>query len=269
MNKFRPEVHKFLKKQGNAISAQIRKRLEHMGKAQNPDEPAPPPSAAGGAVEVTAEAQAATEAQQILSNYQVPSWTSDATQLLQDFLVQIYTDAGKTAAAQVGVGIDEIPTFHVQADMYTKERTAQLVTQLDQSTRQMLQTTLRNDMADGKTPKEIERDLNKNYAFSDARAETIARTETAFAWNHSIVKTYESGGAKAVTVYDGDYDADCEAANGEVWTFEYAIAHRLQHPRCVRSFGPEMEGKKPDRGLTGQGFNPMDAIAAADQGGEA
>lgn len=236
-NKFRPEVHKFLKTQSRHIAAAIRRHLERLGKA-NPKQPpnqeqTPPPAATSTAAEVVIAAQAEQQAQQILSEYQSESWASEATQLLQDFLVQIYTDAHDKAIGQMGVGFEVNPTFHLQAEMYAKERTASLVTRLDQSTRKMLKATLRNAMQAGDTPQEIERTLQKNYAFSDSRAETIARTETAFAWNHAGIKTYEGAGAKAVKVYDGDYDADCAEADGQVWSFQYAIGHRLEHPQCL------------------------------------
>lgn len=218
-----------------------------MHKADTPSN-VPPPSATEAQASVT-DAQLAAQANSIIINAQMPTWQKDLTTLLNDMLVQIYMDSSEHAKGQTGH--ESAPdAFHMNAQMYRTQRTAQLVTKLEDTTRKMLQTDLINGMKDGDTPAEIARTMEKNYAFSESRAETIARTETGFAWNHAGIKTYQDGGAHAVRVFDGDYDSDCAEADGQVWSFDYAMNHLLQHPRCVRSFAPEMENVPLDRGDT-------------------
>lgn len=73
----------------------------------------------------------------------------------------------------------------------------------------------------------------------ESRAMLIARTETATAYNESAVAAYEdSGVVDRVEVFDGESDAECAAANGQIWTLEQARANPIAHPNCVRAFGP-------------------------------
>lgn len=85
----------------------------------------------------------------------------------------------------------------------------------------------------------------------DWKAERIARTETGVAYNSSTVDAYRDGGVSYVLVYDGDYDGECADADGQVWTLDYAEANPLEHPNCVRAFGPVTdENAKPDQGTS-------------------
>ena len=73
----------------------------------------------------------------------------------------------------------------------------------------------------------------------ESRAMTIARTETATAYNAAAVGAYEDSGlVGTVEVLDGDSDAGCAAANGQIWTLEQAAANAIEHPNCVRAFAP-------------------------------
>ena len=75
-------------------------------------------------------------------------------------------------------------------------------------------------------------------AADEARAETIARTETAKLFNNAALLAYEDAGITHVEVLDGKYDTICEEANGSRWTLAEAAAKPLAHPNCVRSFIP-------------------------------
>ncbi len=69
----------------------------------------------------------------------------------------------------------------------------------------------------------------------------IARTETASIQNKAAINRYEINGIKKVHVMDGhDFDAACAAADGQIWSTEYAMSHELEHPNCTRSFSPVM-----------------------------
>lgn len=67
----------------------------------------------------------------------------------------------------------------------------------------------------------------------------IARTETARIQNQGTLNRYLKNGITHVLVHDGlDFDAECAAANGSVWTVEYSQSHELEHPNCTRNFSP-------------------------------
>jgi hypothetical protein len=72
---------------------------------------------------------------------------------------------------------------------------------------------------------------------SEARAQVIARTETARFFNLATLTTYVDEGVTRVEVFDGiEYDEDCRKANGEIWTIGRALENPIQHPNCVRAF---------------------------------
>lgn len=75
---------------------------------------------------------------------------------------------------------------------------------------------------------------NKDYEYV-----RMARTETASIQNKAAINRYEINGIKKVLVSDGhDFDAACAAADGQIWSTEYAMSHELEHPNCTRSFSP-------------------------------
>jgi len=75
------------------------------------------------------------------------------------------------------------------------------------------------------------------------RAELIARTETKFAQNRSSLEAYKAADTiTAVVAFDarlGDSDPDCEARDGQTFTFEQAELEMAQeHPNGTLSFAP-------------------------------
>lgn len=170
--------------------------------------------------------------------------------MLQDYFINIYLDSISNMVGQIAVSFEASSQdlFQSMAEQYAQDRTAVLVTKLDETTKDMLRNDLKSYMDQGLTPAEISIKLQDNYAFSESRAMNISRSETGFAWNHAGIMTAKTGGAKGVKVFDGDYDGACASANGQNWTFEYALEHLLQHPRCVRSFGPMPNDEEFDQG---------------------
>ena len=67
----------------------------------------------------------------------------------------------------------------------------------------------------------------------------MARTFTAEIQNQGALNRLDKNNITRVRVHDGmDFDAECAAANGQIWTVEYARNNALQHPNCTRSFSP-------------------------------
>lgn len=89
----------------------------------------------------------------------------------------------------------------------------------------------------GKEKPEVDRLIReKVQTWRDAHSETIALTEATHAYNEGTLVVAEASGAK-VLVEDGhDHDAECAAADGQVWDIGRARANRLEHPRCRRAF---------------------------------
>lgn len=79
---------------------------------------------------------------------------------------------------------------------------------------------------------------------STARAETIARTETAMMFNASASAAYRTAGIQYVSVFDGSGDPGCAEAAGSRWTLDQADDNPIEHPNCVRAFAPLAPGEQ-------------------------
>jgi hypothetical protein len=92
----------------------------------------------------------------------------------------------------------------------------------------------------------IARDLQDYFGDRQSHASTVARTELGRIQNVSRLDRWGERGWKIVRVQDGDGANPCDACkelNGQAWTLDYARAHELEHPCCVRNFYPLREGE--------------------------
>ena len=106
------------------------------------------------------------------------------------------------------------------------------------TTRQRVQETIAAGIAEGLGAAELGDRLEAAGIFSELRAETIARTETATVLNEAAVAQYRELGVDRVQVVDGDDDEACASVDGAIWTVDEAEANPIAHPNCVRSFTP-------------------------------
>jgi len=140
-------------------------------------------------------------------------------------------------------GSEEINFFQEYPRMKGKEwagkYAGELITQLEESTKQMVRSTIEASIEAGETYLELQAQLMEQYGFSPKRAAIIARTESAKCYNIGAVDAWNNSGiVDKVRVSDGDYDEKCQAADGQIWTLEYAKSHPIEHPNCVREFFP-------------------------------
>lgn len=153
---------------------------------------------------------------------------------------------------------DSFSLRNERAEAYARQRGAQLVGRrvlpsgqvidnpnpeftLSDSTREMLRGTITRSMEQGLPPAQLREQIVNDYAFSPTRANAIANTETAFAYNDASIDAYAEAGVTRVRVEDGDGCEPCIKANGQVWTLEQARANPLEHPHCKRVFYPIVE----------------------------
>lgn len=122
------------------------------------------------------------------------------------------------------------------ADDYIAER----MDFLNEEINRVTEEKLGNMFAEAESVADIQTGLSENYALSESRAKIIASTEFHTLQNEVVSQMAEkSDKVVGMFVTDGiRYDADCAAANGSVWSVEYARANPLQHPNCVRAFHP-------------------------------
>jgi len=115
------------------------------------------------------------------------------------------------------------------------------------TTREAVRAALIEGQAAGEGIPELAARLRSLPAFGPKRAVTIARTELGHASNTAALANYRASGVVVgVTVYDGDYDATCQAMNGRKFPLGQEPA-TLQHPRCRRAFAPIVDASELER----------------------
>ena len=158
---------------------------------------------------------------------------------IEDALKTVY---GKAAADANVTGLD-FDYLDKNAAKYAKARGAEMIGTNDnewsvaQTTRDAANEMLQDALKDGVSYQEFAKRLDEAGLFSDARADTIARTEMGLAQNYGQCETYQAAGFKTVIVQDGDCD-ECIEFDGAEWPVERSLEEPLQHPNCVRSFIP-------------------------------
>jgi HK97 family phage portal protein len=182
--------------------------------------------------------------------------------------VEAFLKAGDSVAAEM---LDKVaPHIDVHIDWDAKNPEvkkvrailAKRVVRVNKTTRAAIAETIEEGLRRGYSIPQIANGFEKEHfpgivgvfdRATLARAETIARTETANVQNTAAVLAYGKGGADRVEVIDGtEYDEACREANGEIWTLGRALREPTEHPNCVRTFIPLMPVKLEEE----KRFNP-------------
>jgi SPP1 gp7 family putative phage head morphogenesis protein len=111
------------------------------------------------------------------------------------------------------------------------------ITGINQTTRDKIQAIIEQGVTSNLSPAELGRVIREATAFDEARAEMIARTETALAYNDAALGTYREFEVSHVQAIDGDTDAECAARNGNVYTLEEASGI-TDHPNGTLDWVP-------------------------------
>lgn len=183
-----------------------------------------------------------TSVNKLLESYGWQGWDKHLKPTIYSHLVDTLTNGGVAAAKSVEVNLS-YAMINPHAVEYAEKRAGDLVGtgikseyHIADSTRDFIREKVTEAVENGTSVQELTDQLLDEYAFSDARALTIARTETALAYNKGTLVGYQKADVPAVTVIDGDSDEECADANGQVWSLDYASDNLIQHPRCVRHF---------------------------------
>lgn len=166
-----------------------------------------------------------------------PEESAKLAALLKTLWTGALDDASSDASDDTGVDI----SFDVSNPKVkdTLDKLATRVKNIDDTTRDAIRAAVSNANDNGLTIQQLATNIKQSAAFNTARATTIARTESATAYNTGTVLAYrQSGVVSQVQVMDGDDDEDCAAANGQTWSLEDAEANPTQHPNCTRAFAP-------------------------------
>jgi hypothetical protein len=155
---------------------------------------------------------------------------------------KLFKDGWESGLASLNAMVTETIEIELTPSVvkaWAEEYTAKLIKTLDETTKVMVKDSLIESFGQDLTWEEIKGKLQSEYALSPYRAEVIARTESAAAYNTGGVKAWkESGIVVAVEVYDGDGCEACILVQGAIWTLDEAYARPYEHPNCVREFFP-------------------------------
>jgi hypothetical protein len=236
----------FLENQPAKIAAQITEAIGNAEKADKPKKKA---------------------VDRILSAVDLSDWVEivpDAERII----VHVAQDGGGEALSQVGVNDGGI-TEQVNEDAldWAHARAAELVGMeydedgnlvpnadaewaITDSTREMLRSDVETAMEDGMSTDDLAQALSGRYAFSGARAETIARTELARADVQGNMIAYKQSGVVSGKEWllgsehvDSDECDDAEAMGVVPLDSDFGgIGDPPAHPNCVCDVAPVLAG---------------------------
>jgi len=217
--------------------------------------------------------QDAARLAEILKNIDLSGW-SDLAGDVQGILEIVGKDGGAEGLLQLG--IEDAPAkitelVNEKAVEYSQERSAELVGMkwvdgelvenpnpewaITDSTREYLRGDVQQAMEEGMSNDDLADLIADNYAFSDARAEMIARTETAFADVQGNLTAYkESGVVQGKTWIAAPTCCEfCQELDGVTVGIDEDFPNEggdgpPLHPACVCDILPETEkdGSEPD-----------------------
>lgn len=184
----------------------------------------------------------------------------------------ISAQSGVTAAyAQIGLkDQDAFVVANEGAIEYAKNRSAELVGKrinaegdivdnpnsaysVDDATRELIRSDVTTAMEEGWSNDELASALVDNYAFSEHRAETIARTETAFADTNGNKALYEASGLveSKQWIVGADCCDICAELDGEVVGLDEKFSDGSDcppgHPNCRCDFIPILGDTSSDQ----------------------
>lgn len=179
-------------------------------------------------------------------------------------LGRVYSDGAKEAMIQIGIENQDHLTdlLNERASLFAENRAAELVGmtnvgtkenpdwmpnpdakwQITESTREYLRADVAQAIEEGWSTDHLAEQLKENYAFSDARAEMISRTEIARADVEGNMAAYRQSGVvmgkQSVLGSEHDEDDICtENADAGVIPLDAAFPSGDDappyHPRCV------------------------------------
>lgn len=181
--------------------------------------------------------------------------------VLNDKLVEVFRDKAKQALIDVGVRSDArmVQQLDERAVEYADARSAELVGMrrtksgklitnpnptyaISETTREGLQELISNAVTEGLSAQELRDEIIESWEFSASRAETIARTELAFAHTNGNMAGWQASGQveKKQSILGSEHDLDdvCNdnADAGPIpLDEEFPSGHQLPpyHPNCV------------------------------------
>jgi SPP1 gp7 family putative phage head morphogenesis protein len=195
--------------------------------------------------------------------------------LLQDVLSGVAVAGGKDALQQLGLFDDDIvKLMSARATEYAKQRAAEMVGmkivdgemvpnpdarwQITEGTREYVRSAVVQAEAEGWSTDQLSEALQEGTAFSDARAETIARTESAMADVNGNIAGWAASGVvdKKEWIAAPDCCDECQDLDGEIVDLDEPFSDGSDgapaHPNCRCNVLPVLSDEPTDSGDAGE-----------------
>jgi hypothetical protein len=165
-----------------------------MAKALKADMQAAAEQLAQGLGLAKAEEDQAAKIDRLLAELQFAGITATREEAAA-ILAKAALNGGLAAFAQIGFDDQAIVSqVNKLAVEWAENRAAELVTKIEESTRDYLRADVTQAVAEGWSPKQLSRALEENFGFSEARSDMIGRTEIAQADVEGNMMAYRASG---------------------------------------------------------------------------
>jgi hypothetical protein len=121
-----------------------------------------------------------------------------------------------------------------------RKSTGARIVGINETTRDAVAQLIAQGFDDGLSPAEVADLIEGATSFDEARAELIARTESALAYNEAALGSYGEFGVEQVEAIDGDEDEVCAERNGQVFSIDEAMSIE-DHPNGTLDWAPVIE----------------------------
>lgn len=158
-------------------------------------------------------------------------------------MVSIADRAAEREAATHGLDVNWSQKMP-EVSKYLRNRAADMVANIDDTTRAELKRFVTRELGQSKSPAEIGKSLRDHFSqFPEWRARRIARTEAQNAYNFAALNTYAQAGVELVMARDAARpersDAHCIERDGNIYSIEDAFKETLdEHPNGTLHWAP-------------------------------
>lgn len=127
--------------------------------------------------------------------------------------------------------------FTERVATFLVENAGKRIRGINETTRETIAKLIGEGFDEGLSPAEVADRIEVAATFDEYRAELIARTESARAYQEAAIESFREYGVTEVEAIDGDEDEECAARNGKVYPLDEALAI-TDHPNGTLDWAP-------------------------------
>lgn len=175
-----------------------------------------------------------------------PDAMARATDRVAGWITSVMDIAGRRELGRIKVDDAMWDMDNPEVQNWANQRAANLVRRVDQTTRDDLRKHLTRELSKTQTPAEIADGIRSKFAqWPSWKADRLARTEAAMAYNYATLLAYKDAGIQQVIAHDAaipaNSDPDCIERDGKVFDIDDAFHEQLkEHPNGTLGWSPVM-----------------------------